>query len=88
MTNWWAAALVAVAALAANLPLGFWRAGVRKFSAAWFVAVHLSVPFIIALRLLLGVSAWFIPLTLGMAVVGQIMGGRWRTGWKTGPAGH
>lgn len=86
--DWGTVGLLAAAALAANLPLGFWRAGLRKFSPAWFVAVHLSVPFIILLRVLLGVSAWFIPLTLGMAVAGQIGGGRLRTGWKTGPAGH
>ncbi len=63
-------------ALAANLPLGFWRATTRKFSWQWFAAVHLSVPFIIAMRLFLHVPIVYIPLTLGLAVAGQIVGSR------------
>ena len=89
MINWPAVGLVTAVSCAANLPLGYWRAGLRKFSPAWFVAVHLSIPFIIYLRYRLGVSALFIPFTLGMAVVGQLLGGsmgRWAQG-KTGPSG-
>ncbi len=65
-------------ALAANLPLGFWRAGTRKFSWQWFAAVHLSVPFIIALRLLLHVPIVYVPLMIGLAVAGQFAGSRIR----------
>ena len=39
-----------------NLPFGYWREGVRKFSAAWFVAVHAAVPLVILGRTLLGVE--------------------------------
>ncbi len=37
-----------------NVPFGFWRAGVRKFSPQWFLAVHAAVPMVIALRFALG----------------------------------
>lgn len=75
MINWENVGLVTAVSLVANLPLGYWRAGLRKFSPVWFLAVHLSIPFIIYLRFRLGVSALFIPFTLGMAVIGQLLGG-------------
>lgn len=37
--------------IAINIPFGYWRANVRKFSVAWFFAVHLPVPFIVMLRI-------------------------------------
>lgn len=49
-----------------NLPLGRWRAAARKFSRRWFV---------VALRLGMGISAWFIPLSCGAAMAGQVAGG-------------
>lgn len=58
-----------------NLPLGRWRTTVKKFSLNWFLAVHLSIPLIIFLRLKLGLSAWDIPLNLAAAVAGQYLGG-------------
>jgi hypothetical protein len=60
-----------------NLPLGFWRKKTKKFSAAWFVAIHAAVPLIIAVRLLSEVSNFFIPLFIALAVLGQLAGGRW-----------
>jgi hypothetical protein len=59
-----------------NLPLGFWRKRTRKFSAAWFIAIHAAVPLIIAVRLLSGVSNFFIPLFIALAVLGQLAGGK------------
>ncbi|HUW63113.1 MAG TPA: hypothetical protein VMW83_00135 [Spirochaetia bacterium] len=89
MINWEAVGLVTVVSLVVNLPLGFWRAGLRKFSPAWFVAVHLSIPLIIYLRFRLGVSALFIPFTLGMAVLGQLVGGNLGAGrWGPGKSGR
>jgi len=61
-----------------NLPLGYIRATARKFSVRWFVLVHLSIPFIIILRRMLGFNWHWIPLTLGCAVAGQIIGARLR----------
>lgn len=70
-----AATGLAVFSFLCNLPLGRWRVSVRKFSTSWFLAVHLSIPLIIFLRTKMGLSAWFIPLTLGAAVAGQLVGG-------------
>lgn len=70
-----AAAGLAAVSFLCNLPLGRWRASLKKFSATWFLAVHLSIPFIIFLRIKIGLSAWYIPLTLGAAVAGQLVGG-------------
>jgi len=79
--------LLAVAGLAAlsfffNLLLGRWRASLKKFSALWFIAVHFSIPFIVVLRLAMGLNAWFIPFSLGAAVAGQLVGGISRNNLK------
>jgi len=68
-------AWIAAIALAINLPLGYLRAGERKFSPAWFLYVHLSVPVIAYLRITNHVSAWAIPPFIGCALLGQIAGG-------------
>lgn len=65
-------------AFACNLPLGYVRATARKFSVRWFVLIHISIPFIIVLRRLLGFNWHWIPLTLGCAVAGQILGAKMR----------
>ena len=62
-------------ALGANIPLGYLREQSDKFSVRWFVLVHLSIPFIVALRSMLGFSWRWIPLTFACAVAGQLLGG-------------
>jgi hypothetical protein len=59
-----------------NLPLGYLRQNYEKFSLGWYFYVHISIPFIIYLRIKSGFSWKFIPLTLGGAVIGQLLGGR------------
>jgi hypothetical protein len=63
-------------ALLSNIPLGYLREGSPRLSVRWFVYIHLSVPFIIALRVVNGVSWKVIPFTLGLAMAGQWLGGR------------
>ncbi|HXC92619.1 MAG TPA: hypothetical protein VN652_01325 [Geobacteraceae bacterium] len=65
-------------AVAINIPLGYVRQGVAKFSFAWYFYVHISIPLIIYLRIKSGYSWKFIPLTIAGAVLGQIIGGRAR----------
>lgn len=43
-----------------NLPFGYWRANVKKFSVQWFLAIHLPIPFIVALRIICEVGFSFI----------------------------
>ena len=63
-----------------NLPCGYWRAGVRKFSPQWFVAVHVAVPMVIALRFALGLPfRWtMLPFFVAAYFGGQYVGSRLR----------
>lgn len=73
--------LVLLFALIVNLPFGYWRQGLRKFSIPWWLAIHLPIPFIIAFRIWMKVPLpWYgtVPLVIGSAVVGQAIGGRFR----------
>ncbi len=70
-----AAAAAAVALL--NLPFGYWRACVEKFSGRWILAVHAPVPLVIAIRLLSGLG-WQVvtfPVLIGAFFTGQFVGG-------------
>ncbi|NIQ94400.1 MAG: hypothetical protein GWN87_09435 [Desulfuromonadales bacterium] len=58
-----------------NVPLGYLRESQRKFSVRWFVYIHLSIPIIIAVRVTFGFGWGIVPLTLGFAVLGQLVGG-------------
>jgi hypothetical protein len=68
-------ALLAAACLV-NVPLGALRSRQRKFSAKWFLFVHLSIPLIYLLRTTEGFGYWAIPPLIAAAVWGQVMGGR------------
>jgi phosphatidylserine synthase len=61
-----------------NVPFGYWRAGVRKFSPQWFLAVHAAVPVVIALRLALSLPfRWhLLPLFVIAYFGGQLAGSR------------
>ena len=74
----YAAALLVTFAI--NLPFGYWRGGLRKFSPAWFVAIHAPVPLVIALRFGLGLPfRWgALPLFVAAYFGGQFVGNRLR----------
>ena len=74
---WIVAAVIALM----NVPFGFWRAGVRKFSPAWFVAVHAPVPLAVGLRFASGLGFRWATLPLFVAAFfgGQWLGGRLRS---------
>ncbi|MCK4509950.1 MAG: hypothetical protein KAU27_15485 [Desulfuromonadales bacterium] len=59
-----------------NIPLGYLRQGSPKYSVRWFVFIHLSVPFIIGLRISNNISWQLIPFSIALAVVGQMIGSR------------
>jgi len=74
---------LAVAIAALNVPFGYWRAGVRRYSRSWFLAIHVPVPFVVALRLLAGI-AWRLatfPVLVGAFFTGQFVGARFRR-WR------
>ena len=63
-------------AILSNIPLGYLRQGSPKYSVRWFVYIHLSVPFIIGLRISNNISWQFIPVSIALAVAGQMIGSR------------
>lgn len=69
--------IVAIIVFVFNAPFGYWRAGVRKFSRQWVLAIHLPVPFVIALRVFSGLG-WrpiTFPIIIGAFFTGQFVGG-------------
>jgi len=78
---------VAGAILVLNLPFGFWRAGTRKFTLPWFLAVHVPVPLAVGLRFAVGLG-WrlaTLPVFVGAFFAGQFLGGRLRRAGRPGP---
>ncbi|MDT3699133.1 MAG: hypothetical protein RO469_06855 [Thermincola sp.] len=70
------AGIVGFAALLLNIPMGYWRSMVKKYSVQWFLAIHLAVPVIFLLRIKAGLGYVYIPGLILFAVAGQIIGGR------------
>jgi len=68
--------IVALLVFILNIPFGYWRANVKRFSTQWFLAIHLPVPFIVAMRLLAGIGfAWYTYVFLvGAFFLGQKLG--------------
>lgn len=76
-----------------NLPFGFWRAGSRRYSGPWFVAIHAPVVLAVGFRMLMGMRFLIAtaPLFVGAFVLGQSLGGRLRRGpgpWGRPPRGE
>jgi len=72
----WIAAIV----MTLNLPFGYWRASVKKFSSQWIFAIHMPVPMIVALRIYSGLG-WRLatfPVLIGAFFIGQFIGGKLR----------
>ncbi len=72
--------ILLLAIVLVNLPFGYWREGVRKFSPAWFVAVHAAVPLIVLMRLALDIDWRLVNLPFMVAAYfgGQTIGARLR----------
>jgi TctA family transporter len=77
VTLWIVAAIVFML----NLPFGYWRARVRRYSTQWLLAIHLPVPMVIICRLFSGLG-WHLatfPVMIGAFFLGQFLGGRFVT---------
>lgn len=63
-----------------NLPFGYWRGGVKKFSWQWFVAIHLPVVFLYFMRTYMNVERTWItlPIMVLFFFSGQLVGKKWR----------
>lgn len=74
--DWTLIGLLLALAFGANLPLGWWRRYLRRLSPAWFLAIHASIPLLIATRFAFGISYWVIPFEIAAVVAGQVAGSR------------
>ena len=62
-------------AFCVNIPLGYIRESTRRFSVLWFTLIHLSIPFLVALRYHLDFGWGVVPFSIAVAVAGQFIGG-------------
>jgi len=70
--------LIFLTALIVNIPFGYIRSGHPKFSLKWLFWIHASIPLIIFMRISLNLSGLSIPVSIFMAVLGQIIGAKKR----------
>lgn len=68
--------LVTLSVFVFNIPFGYWRANVKKFSLQWALAIHIPVPFIILLRIYsnIGFAFYTYPILVGAFFSGQFIG--------------
>ncbi len=61
-----------------NIPFGYWRYGVKKFSFPWVLAIHIPVLIIIASRYFFDIPyhLLILPLNVGAFFLGQFLGGK------------
>ncbi len=69
-------ATLAFITLLLNLPFGYMRHKVRKYSIWWLFCIHIPVPFIVLIRVVSGLDYRVIPVFILAAVTGQFFGGR------------
>nr|WP_321411324.1 hypothetical protein [uncultured Carboxylicivirga sp.] len=70
-------AIVSFTSFTINLLLGRWRAKYKKFTIAWWLLIHASIPILIPLRIWLDTPKIWIPLFIGIAIAGQFIGSRY-----------
>lgn len=70
--------LAALIVLLLNIPFGYWRANVKRFSLEWIFAIHIPVPLIIAFRICtkLGWELYTFPILIASFFMGQFIGGK------------
>ena len=68
--------LISLVVIVVNIPFGYWRANVDRFTLQWFLAIHLPVIIVIALRLVSHLGfAWYTYVVLVTAFfLGQKFG--------------
>jgi len=68
--------IIALLIYSVNIPFGIWRAGQKKFSIKWFLAIHIPVPFVILLRYMGGFPFNWTSFLLFLSVffTGQLTG--------------
>lgn len=70
--------ILSLLTLIINLFLGMWRHRFKKFSFKWWLIIHASIPLIVPLRIYFQIHTGYIPLFIGLAILGQFLGYRYR----------
>ncbi|GBD88650.1 hypothetical protein BMS3Abin03_02589 [bacterium BMS3Abin03] len=70
--------VVAIIVLLFNIPFGYWRENVKRFSVQWILAIHLPIPFIILLRIYsdIGFRLYTYPILIAAFIIGQLTGSK------------
>ena len=68
--------IVSGISLVTNIVLGKYRIKYKKMTFMWWLMIHASIPLIIPLRIWLDIPDITIPLFIGMAVIGQLIGSK------------
>lgn len=77
--------IVALVIYLLNIPFGYWRGNVKKFSLQWALAVHIPVPFVVLLRIYsgMGFELYTYPILVGAFFGGQFSGKKLFMYWKS-----
>ncbi len=69
-------AIVAILVFLLNIPFGIWRGRLKKLTFKWFLAIHLPIPAVVALRYWFDLGfAWYTyPFLLVAFFLGQLLG--------------
>jgi hypothetical protein len=84
LTLEWRIFYTCLATIIINLPFGYLRGGLQKFSPCWFIAIHAPVPLVILIREFhkLELTWSLAPFLLGSYFIGQFLGKKL---WKAIP---
>jgi len=69
--------LIGAVVLLLNIPFGYWRANVHRFSWQWALSIHIPVPFVVLLRIFSHIGFGWITYVVLVAAffLGQRLGG-------------
>jgi hypothetical protein len=70
--------ILALIILFINIPFGYWRANVKRFSAQWISAIHFPVLIVVLLRFYsdIGFALYTYPLLIAAYFLGQFLGSK------------
>jgi hypothetical protein len=76
LTLEWRIFYTCLATIIINLPFGYLRGGLQKFSPCWFIAIHAPLPLVILIREFhkLELTWALAPFLLGSYFIGQFLG--------------
>ncbi|UCH64856.1 MAG: hypothetical protein JSW63_09545 [Ignavibacterium sp.] len=61
-----------------NIPFGYWRANVKRFSSQWIAAIHIPIIIVVLLRIYttLGLELYTYPILIAAYFLGQFIGSK------------